>query len=506
MAETNLENRGVEWRAPMLPQGLKEAFLDLHRSRILDLSEAPLEGSTVPQMKSLPDSVVFECADGETLLEAALRADLPVTHVCGGKAKCSTCRIWVLDGLEDCPARIDSEAELANKLGLDQHIRLACQLRPTADLTFRRLVLDETDMVMASQINRDRHTNTGELKSIAVFFSDVQGFTEFSENLTPYDVMYLLNRYFAQVGEVIEGNFGYIDKFVGDGVMALFGIEEREDAPLRAVNAGLQTIALVDRMRPFFESMYGIDFNVRVGVHWGETVIGSVGSPGHERLTAMGDVVNVASRVEASNTEAGTRFLITEALYDLVKDDVEVSDFIRVRLRGTTDRVTLYEIEKLTDAALERLNAAELRDTKRIAGRQWSRLIAADEMRDGERRIFEFPDFDLVVIRRDGTFHAFNNACPHVNLPLFNRTSNISDPDKLRPDESEAQGDEVICRWHQSRFDLVTGEVISWCDALKEDGTSPGMEMAGDISKNRSDLRVYRTRVDDGQLWVSFDM
>ncbi len=71
--------------------------------------------------------------------------------------------------------------------------------------------------------------------------------------------------------------------------------------------------------------MYGIDFNVRVGVHWGETVVGSVGSPGHERLTAMGDVVNVASRVEASNTEAGTRFLITEALYDLVKDDVEVS-------------------------------------------------------------------------------------------------------------------------------------------------------------------------------------
>jgi nitrite reductase/ring-hydroxylating ferredoxin subunit len=251
--------------------------------------------------------------------------------------------------------------------------------------------------------------------------------------------------------------------------------------------------------------MYDIDFDVRIGVHYGEAVIGSVGSVGHERLTAIGDVVNLASRVEAANKEAGTRFLITEPLYETVKDDVEVSDFIRVRLRGTTDRNTLYEIEKLTDEAAERLNKAAERDTKRIAGREWSRLIAADEMRDGERRIFEFPDLDLVVMRRDGNFHAFNNACPHVHLPLFNRATNLSDPEKLRPDESQAANGEIVCRWHQSRFDLLTGEVIDWCASLGADGTSEGMEYLGDISKNRSALRVYRTRVDDGQLWVSFE-
>lgn len=460
----------------------------------------------MPQMKALPDDVIFECEVGETLLEAALRADLPLTHICGGKAKCSTCRIWVLKGLEECSARAGDEEILAQKLGLNSRIRLACQLRPTADLAFRRLVLDETDIAIASQINRDRHTNAGQLKNVAVFFSDIQGFTEISENLTPFDVMYLLNRYFAQVGEVIENNFGFIDKFVGDGLMAIFGIEDQEDAPLRAVNAGLQSLAVVDRMKPFFESMYGIDFDVRIGVHWGEAVIGSVGFPGHERLTAMGDVVNLASRVEAANKEAGTRFLITETLYGAVKDDVEVADFIRVRLRGTTDRITLYEIEKLTPEASERLSVSEERDTKRIAGRTWSRLIAVDEMQEGERRIFEFQDLDLVVIRRNGQFYAFNNACPHVKLPLFNRTSNIDDPTKLRTDESEEHEGEVICRWHRSRFDLVSGEVISWCEALHEDGTPPGMEMLGDISKNRSPLRVYSTRVENKQLWVSFEM
>jgi class 3 adenylate cyclase/nitrite reductase/ring-hydroxylating ferredoxin subunit len=457
-------------------------------------------------MKSYPDGIAFECIDGDTLLEAALKTKLPLTHICGGKAKCSTCRIWILEGLEECPSRSEAEETLADKLGLDRHIRLACQLRPTADLAFRRLVLDETDTIIASQINRDRHTNSGELKNVAVFFSDVADFTHISENLTPYDVMYILNRYFAQVGEVIESNFGYIDKFVGDGLMAIFGVDDQEDAPLRALNAGLQSLAVVDRMKPFFKTMYDFDFDIRIGIHWGEAVIGSLGSPGHERLTAIGDVVNVASRVEASNKEAGTRFLITEALYEQVKDDVDVSDFIRVRLRGTTDRVTLYEIEKLKAGAAERLNAEKERDTKRFGGRQWSRLIAAEDIEEGERRIFEFADFDLVVVRRNGQFHAFNNACPHVNLPLFNRTSNIVDPAKLRPDESTLRGDEVICRWHQSRFDLVTGEVVSWCEALHDDGTPRGMEMLGDISKNRSNLRVFRTKVDDGVLWVSFDM
>jgi class 3 adenylate cyclase len=81
------------------------------------------------------------------------------------------------------------------------------------------------------------------VKPVVLFFSDVAGFTSFSETLTPYDVMYLLNRYFTQVGELIERNDGYIDKFVGDGLMAIFGVEGQPDAPIRSVNAALQTLA-----------------------------------------------------------------------------------------------------------------------------------------------------------------------------------------------------------------------------------------------------------------------
>ena len=82
------------------------------------------------KITSLPDDVEFDAHPGETLLEAALRAELPLTHACGGRAKCSTCRVWVLSGLDGCPSRTEAERTLAERLGLDDEVRLACQLQP----------------------------------------------------------------------------------------------------------------------------------------------------------------------------------------------------------------------------------------------------------------------------------------------------------------------------------------------------------------------------------------
>ena len=299
--------------------------------------------------------------------------------------------MWILEGEAACPEPADAEIALTARLGLDDSIRLACQLRPTGDITFRRLVLDETDLRMASQLQRQAATKAGELKPVVLFFSDVSGFTSFSETLTPYDVMYLLNRYFAQAGEIIERNDGYIDKFVGDGLMAIFGVEGQADAPIRAVNAALQTLAAVDRMKPFFASMYGIDFDIRIGLHLGDAVIGSIGSPGHERLTAIGDAVNLASRVEAANKESGTRLLISEALYERVKDEVEMTDFVRVRLRGTSDRITLYDIARLHPDTERRLNDTTAREIMQFAGKSWHKAMPVDSLVDGEHRFSTSP-------------------------------------------------------------------------------------------------------------------
>ena len=456
---------------------------------------------------SLPDGVEFDANAGETLLEAALRAELPLTHACGGRAKCSTCRVWVLAGLDRCPARTAAEQALAERLGLGDEVRLACQLRPGGDLRVRRLVIDETDLMMTSQLDRSAATRVGEVREVTVFFSDVVGFTTIAETLSPYDVLYLLNRYFVQAGEIIERNGGYIDKFVGDGMMALFGVHDQKDAPIRAVNAALQMLAAIDRMKPFVASMYNLDFDIRIGLHHGEALLGSVGTLGHERLTAIGDVVNVASRVEGANKEAGTRMLISEALYRLVEDQVEMLDFVRTRLRGTSERITLYEIQRLRPEVEAALNERVLHETERYGGREWLRAFAEDELAVGERRILELEKCDVVVHRGPNGYVAFNNACPHVRLPFYDRKPPKEEHLANLPPRQSVVSDDlgIVCRWHGSCYDLQTGEIRAWCPLLNADGTSPGWEFLGDISKNLAPLEVFQCRIADGQLWISLD-
>jgi class 3 adenylate cyclase/nitrite reductase/ring-hydroxylating ferredoxin subunit len=461
----------------------------------------------MPRIVSLPDGVEFDANEGESLLDAALRAALPLTHACGGRAKCSTCRVWVLAGLDTCPLRTDAEQALAKRLGLGDEVRLACQLRPGGDLRVRRLVLDETDLMMSSQLDRSAATRVGEVREITVFFSDIVGFTTIAETLPPYDVMHLLNRYFVQAGEIIERNGGYIDKFLGDGMMALFGVDGQEDAPIRAVHAALQTLAAIDRMKPFMASMYGLDFDIRIGLHHGEALLGSVGTLGHERLTAIGDVVNVASRVEGANKEAGTRLLISEALYRLVEDKVDTLDFMRTRLRGTSDRITLYEIERLKPEVGAALDARVVRGTEQYAGREWLHAFAADELAVGERRILELEQCNVVVYRGKNGYVAFNNACPHVRLPFYDPKPPADEHlAKLPPRQSIVTEDlGIVCRWHGSCYDLQTGEIHAWCQLLNEDGTAPGYEFLGDISKNLAPLEVFACRIADGQLWISLE-
>ena len=239
-------------------------------------------------------------------------------------------------------------------------------------------------------------------------------------------------------------------------------------------------------------------------------MIGTVSGGREEKLAAIGETVNVASRIESANKEAGTRLLISEALFKQVENQVEVSDFLRVRLRGTNERMSLYEVIRLTPAAEARLRAQESRKTMRFGGREWTRLASQDEIGDGERRVFELEGFDLVVLRRGERYFACNNACPHLHAPFFEKrdpakTGVIRSPTGREiPRDSELTDDlGLVCRWHLTCFDVQTGEPRNWAPRLQADGTSPGWEFLGDISKNRTPIKPLPCLVKDGSLWVA---
>src|SRR5262249_42947354 len=148
------------------------------------------------------------------------RHGIPHVSECGGHARCSTCRVLVLDGLDRLTPRTPAEAALAANRGLEPEVRLACQAHPLGAVTVRPLVLHTQDLQMAQVAP---HTSGKEMP-LAVLFSDVRDFTPFAESHLPYDVVHVLNRYFRKWGEAVLGNHGYLDKYIGDGLMALFGL------------------------------------------------------------------------------------------------------------------------------------------------------------------------------------------------------------------------------------------------------------------------------------------
>jgi len=292
------------------------------------------------------DDRSIEVAAGTTLLEAGLAAGLRVTHACGAKGKCSTCRVVLLEGLDAVEPRGELERAVATRRSFPPDVRLSCQTQVTGDAVVRFLVRDDEDQeLVREEIAEGAPSGVGEERRLAVLFCDVRDFTSFSESHPPYDVVHVLNRHFRRVHAAVEAEGGRIDNFMGDGVMALFGLSGEPDAALRAVRAGSRVVAASGELSPWFEAQFHRPFRVGVGVHVGDVVVGVVGAGERRRVTAIGDTVNVAARVEAANRAAGTSFLVTEAaLAAAGPSNVRTGRRIDVELRGTTGTHRLVEV------------------------------------------------------------------------------------------------------------------------------------------------------------------
>jgi adenylate cyclase len=292
-----------------------------------------------------------EALPGETILDISLRAHIPHAHACGGTARCSTCRVGILEGLENCAPRSRPELILAERLHFGPDVRLACQTEVSGDVQLRRLVLDEDDIELTSQIGpRPCSGQAGEELTLAVLFADIRGFTPFAEALPAYDVIHVLNRFFRHMGKAIAANGGQVNNYMGDGLMALFGLADgykgRDPgaAAEDAVNAAVAMLVEMDHLKPYLVNVYGRSFEVGVGVHYGDVVVGSIGSESLRRETAIGDTVNLASRIEAANKQAGTRLLISQEAYDKLKNKVNVEKIVRLQLPGKSGEYTLYAL------------------------------------------------------------------------------------------------------------------------------------------------------------------
>lgn len=301
----------------------------------------------MPQIFYLPDNVAVQVDEETTILQASLDNGIPHTHVCGGNARCTTCRVVVLEGTANCVApRTEREQVLAERLHFAPVIRLACQTRVQGDIKVRRLVLDEADIKLIAQPREGQAFGAvGEEKRATILFADIRGFTTFAEKQLPYDVIHVLNRYFDAMRQVIERHGGYIDNYMGDGLLALFGVRDTAvNSAEQATRAGLGMLQAMDDMQPYLERTYNQRLEIGVGIHCGEIVIGNIGDARSDATMVIGDAVNFASRIESANKELGTRLLISDTTYGELEGVFTVGQTCEVTVKGKQGAHIVYEI------------------------------------------------------------------------------------------------------------------------------------------------------------------
>lgn len=286
------------------------------------------------------------------MLAMVVGAGVPIAHLCGGRARCSTCRVRIVEGLESLTGRTDAEGAMAERLDLPDEVRLACQTYATGEVRLGRLVLDKIDVEMASQLGEPHYAGPigREVDDVAAMFTDVVGFTSMSETLPAYDVVHILNRFFNRVEATVESEGGHVDNYMGDGLLAVFGIQGDGNSALGAVRAGLDALEVAADINDYVSRIYGHTFRVRVGICLGEVIFGLMGGESSARETVIGDVVNTASRLEAANKSTGTNILVSEGIQAMTVDSVEYGRRFALDLPGKAGQMAAYEVVGVSES------------------------------------------------------------------------------------------------------------------------------------------------------------
>jgi adenylate cyclase len=280
---------------------------------------------------------------GFTVLEASRLAGIPHASVCGGRGRCSTCRVRVVHGLASLPNAMREERRVLERVGMPPNVRLACQIRPQQDMSVVPLL--PATASAPDGFARPAHV-AGQEREIAVLFADLRRFTQLAEHRLPYDLVFFLNRYCEAVGKSIERAGGVPNQFTGDGVMALFGVDtEPDDGSRRALVAAGEIIRSVDHLSQMLAEELEEPLRVGIGIHTGPTIVGQMGYGAAVYLTAVGDTVHVASRLQELTKQYDCQLVLSEQV--AVRAGVDISRFGRHELtvRNRSAPIVVYVID-----------------------------------------------------------------------------------------------------------------------------------------------------------------
>lgn len=276
-----------------------------------------------------------------TLLEMSQQANIPHTSLCGGKGRCTTCRVVITDGAQTLPDPSPAEARALKAVGASPETRLACQIRPTAPLTVTRIYHDKDQP-------RGRGVN-GQEKPLAVMFLDIRGFTARTTDLLPYDVVFLLNRFFDAIVPQITNAGGTVDKYMGDGLLAVFETGGKQSSGRDALKAAHGIGQALDTFNEQLLKEGENPIRIGIGLHLGMVVLGEIGVASHAPRTLIGATVNAASRLEARTKDLGVEALISRDLIETAGFSLSPACYTSQDLRGVDHPIDALSAQKAGD-------------------------------------------------------------------------------------------------------------------------------------------------------------
>lgn len=248
---------------------------------------------------------------GLSVLEASLRHNVPHASVCGGRARCSTCRIRIIGDHVALPEPSPREAFVLARVGTaDPSIRLACQLRPESDLSFFQLFMPHT---LSGNAHGSAPTRIGQERYLVSLFVDMRGSTQLAEKRLPFDTVFIVNRFLGAVSQAVIENGGQPNQFVGDGMLALFGLAaDPQQACRQALKAAAGIATHIDQLNELLSHDLRQPIRFGIGIHGGEVIIGDIGYRDHIVFTALGDAVNVAARLQDMTKTLACEAIVSE--------------------------------------------------------------------------------------------------------------------------------------------------------------------------------------------------
>ena len=285
---------------------------------------------------------VISAPVGRSLLEAVREAGLPHASVCGGRARCTTCRVRIGRGLESLAPPGPLEAAALARIEAEPNVRLACQTRPASDVRITPLVPAGTDPGLARRSGGVQ----GREQSVAAMFVDLRGSTALGESRLPYDVVFILNQFFAEMYQALKATGGYYAQFRGDGLLALYGLRGEFSAACRqALEGAAEMQRRLDGLNASLASELPAPLRIGIGLHAGVAIVGTMGPPDAPIYSAIGDTINIAARFEGMSKYYRCTLVVSADTIRRAALPEPAAPRHSVRVRGRTERIDVYAVD-----------------------------------------------------------------------------------------------------------------------------------------------------------------